>query len=460
MSSASLRSLFLKNASANVVGGAGAALFNLLLPALVVRHLGKLEFSVWSLALQVLIYLQLFGFGLQTAITRYVAHGRELDDLEDQRHTIKAALVVGAGFVALGIAAVALLVAFYPRLFAGIPPEMIGQFRVCVALLGFSAAIQLYALVPVGLFTGLQRNIFPVAAQLLTRMLSLLALWLVLQSGAGLLALSVTLAVCGALQVPVQFWTVRKWASELLTRLGPLNRTRFHEILHYCGGLAVWNVAMLLVNGVAVMLVGFFDFQRVGAYSLAATVITIMIGIQQAVMSPLLATGAKLNAREETRSRLPALLNQSTRICVVGLCISLFAIHFLGRELLVAWLGNAYSPEILSLLTVLAVANAIRNTALPYSLLLLAINCQKQVQVTVMVEGVITLVASLVLAQSHGAMGVAYGALIGATGAVACNYAINFRKTKILTPDIFSFSMKSLLMFLPLAGIFVLMRNV
>lgn len=460
MSSASLRTLFLKNASANVAGGAGAALFNLLLPALVVRHLGKLEFSVWSLALQVLIYLQLFGFGLQTAITRYIAHGRELNDLDDQRHTIKAALVIGAGFVALGIAAVALLVVFYPQLFTDIPAEVIGKFRMCVALLGFSAAIQLYALVPMGLFVGLQRNIFPVAGQLLIRMFSLFALWVVLQSGAGLLALSVTLAGCGALIVPVQFWSVRKWASELLIQLGPLNNSRFREILQYCGSLAVWNVATLLVNGVGVMLVGFYDFEHVGAYSLAATVITIMIGIQQAVMSPLLATGATLNAREETRMQLPALLNKSTRICVVGLSLSLFAIHFLGNEFLSVWLGNGYSRDILSLLTVLAVANAVRNTALPYSLLLLAMNSQKQVQLTVMVEGVATVSASLLLAQRHGAIGVAYGALIGASGAVACNYVFNFARTRILVPNILSFTKKSFVLLLPLVGIFVLMRNV
>src|SRR5476649_33324 len=116
MTTASLRNLFLKNAVANVIGGAGSALFNLLLPALVVRHLGKLEFSIWSLALQILIYLQIFGFGLQTAMTKFIAHGYELNDLEDQRKTLKAGLVIVSSFVLLAVVAVIGLVIFYPLL--------------------------------------------------------------------------------------------------------------------------------------------------------------------------------------------------------------------------------------------------------------------------------------------------------------------------------------------------------
>jgi O-antigen/teichoic acid export membrane protein len=457
MKSASLRSLFLKNAFANVVGGVGSALFNLVLPALVVRHLSGVEFSVWSLALQVLIYLQLFGFGLQTAMTRFIAHGHELGDLADQRKTLKAGLALGAGFVALATLAVALLVLCYPLLFSKVPAGMVGDFRICVAVLGLSAAFQLFALIPIGLFAGLHRNIVPVGGQLLVRMLSLLALWLALRAGAGLLALSLTLAACGALLVPVTFLSIRRWVGALWRGLGPLDRPRLRELMHYCGGLAVWNIAMLLVNGIATMLVGYFQFDKVGPYSLAVTVIAIMVGVQQAIMAPLLATGATLNARQETRAALAGLLIKATRICALGLLASLLVIKFFGASLLAAWLGAAYTGDVFSLLVILAAANLIRNTALPYALLLLALNKQKQVQHTVVLEGVVNLVASLWLAREHGALGVAYGALIGALAGCASNYVFNFSGTPQLVPNIFRYSVHALVLPVLAAALLVML---
>ena len=456
MKTASLRSLFFKNAVANVLGGAGSALFNLLLPALVVRHLGKLEFSVWSLALQVLIYLQIFGFGVQTAMTKFIAQGYELDDVEDQRKTLKAGMVLVSGFVLLAFFAVILLVIFYPMLFSNVPPEFSGEFRMCILLIGTSAAWQLFSLIPMGLFFGLHRNIIPVGGQLFVRMLSLLMLWVVLQQGAGLIALSLTMALCGALIVPLNFLAIKRWALNLTLALAPLDRIRFKELLAYCANLAVWNIAMLLVSGLAIMLVGYFDFSNVPAYSLAATVITIMIGVQQAIISPLLPAGSKLNAREETRGQLSGLLIRATAICIAGLFISVFVLKFFGAALLQAWLGKGYSENILQLLLILAAANMIRNVALPYSMLLLAINMQKEVRLTVIVEGVATLIASLILAYYYAAIGIAYGAVVGAMCGFFCNYIFNFKRTRLLVPDIFKFTLRTGILFVFPVAIFVI----
>lgn len=453
-----LRTLFVKNAFANVLGGAGAAVFNLLLPALVVRHLGKLEFSVWSLALQVLMYLQLFGFGLQTAITRFIAHGNELNDIEDQRKTVKAGLVLACGFVALAIIAVICLVLFYPLLFSNVPVEMIKEFRICIALLGISAAWQLFALVPMGISIGLHRNIIAVGGQLLVRILSLIVLWIVLNEGGGLLRLSITLAVCGALIVPINFLAIRYWVFSLINRLGSLDKKRFRELSGYCASLAVWNVAMLLVSGIDIVVVGYFDFERVGAYSLAATVISIMLGVMQAVMSPLLPSGTALNARKETRHKLSVLLVKSTRLCLLWLFLSVFFIKFFGEFFLSYWLGNGYSYDVYVLLIILAVANMIRNSAMPYAMLLMAINMQKQVKNTVFIEGIVNLFVSLMLASKYGAFGVAYGTLIGSVAGFCCNYALNFEKTRILIPNTLNYTVKSIVFLIfPVAATYIIL---
>lgn len=453
------RIIFLKNAFANVIGGLGIAAFNLVLPALVARYLGKLEFTVWNLALQVIIYLQIFGFGLQNAVTRFIAHGHELNDLVDQRKTVKAGLVLATLFTTLAVLAVVLLIVFYPVIFSDIPAIMVGDFRLCIAVLGFSAAWQLFALVPNGVFIGVQQNFIPVAVQLTVRVLSLVVIFFVLKQWSDLTFLSIAFAISGALVVPLSFLAVYRLANDKIKEMGALDLPRFRELRSYCGSMAALYIAILLISGLATMLVGYFDFSHVPAYSLAVTLITIMAGLQQALMSPLISAGAKLNARPESRAELSNLMIRSTRICVIVLFLSVVTIQFFGDWFLKIWLGNGYSPDIIDLLMVLVIGSMVRNATVPYAMLLMALNMQKLALITAFIEGVITLTASVVLGSHLGAMGVAYGALLGSVAGALSQYLYNFKRTRVLVPDIWRYGVQSgAFAVMPIAAIFLLLR--
>ena len=433
VSMSAIRNLFLKNAVANILGGAGSALFNLLLPALVVRHLGKLEFSVWTLALQILIYLQLFGFGMQIAMTKFIAQGKEIGDVADQRKTVKAGLMLVSAFVLVAILAVILLVIFYPLLFSNIPPAFVGDFRVCIFVLGVSAAWQLYALIPNGVFVGLQRNIVPVSAVLIIRMLSLLALWLVLENGGGLLALSITLATVGAFLVPGSYLFARRWAKYLTIELGAVDWGRFRELWHYCASLAVWNLAMLFVNGVDMILVGHFDFEKVAAYSLAVTFITILVGVLQAVLNPLVAIAASSFANPLKVGNLPKLLSLSSLGCSALMVVIVSVFFWIGKDVLKLWVSAEYVTDVYLILTVILIAHSIRNALMPFSIFLIAIAEQKKAFVPAVIEGVVNLCASLYLGSRLGAIGIAYATLIGATAGVLASFILVVGKTHVLT---------------------------
>lgn len=454
MKTASLRSLFLKNAVANVLGGAGSAVFNLLLPALVVRYLGKLEFSVWTLALQILLYLQIFGFGLQTAMTKFIAHGNEKNDLADQKRTLKAGLALVMSFVLCAVFAVAALVLFYPMLFDNIPEELVGNFRICIALLGISAAMQLFALVPNGMFVGLHRNIIPVGSVLLVRMLSLLTLWLVLKHGGGLLALSIALACCGAMVVPVSYFCARQWAAQLFSGWGAVEWGRFRQLFNYCASLAVWNLAMLFVNGVDMIVVGHFDFEKVAAYSLAVTAITVLVGVLQAVLNPLVAIGSASYANSEKSGKLPKILFLSSFGCALFLIVVVIFFFFFGRQLLGLWINPIYISDVYAFLNILLIAHAVRNLMMPFSVLLVAIAEHKKAFFPAVMEGVFNLCFSLFLASKMGALGVAYATLIGALAGVFFSFILVVHKTRVLTVSRTYFFTRILLM--PLFSLSVL----
>lgn len=421
-----------------MIGGAGAALFSLILPALVVRHLTKLEFSVWTLALQVLIYVQLFGLGLQTVVTYRVARAKAQDDMQAQRDSLAAGFVLGRYFAGAAAIAVVVLVILYPVLFDNVPPQMVGQFRLCVALFGFAAACQLLALVPIGAFMGLQRNIVPVVVQLGSRCLGLAAAGVALFLGADLLALSTTIALSSALVAPAMFWVIRWQAVEMISGLSKPKREYLRSMWTDCAGLAVWNVAMLLVNGIDTAVVGHFDFEKVAAYSLATTVITILVGVLQAILNPLVAMGSSLSIAEQ-HADLRQLLLRASRYCAVFLVTMIIAFMLLGKALLPYWTGPEYVDDVYRFLAVLLVAHSVRNLMAPYAVLLVSIGMQRKALFPALAEGLVNLVVSIFLARSLGAIGVAYGTLLGAIAGVLVSTIFVVKQTSQLVESRTSF---------------------
>lgn len=415
-----LRNLFLKNAFANVLGGAGAALFNLLLPALAVRHLDKLEFSVWSLAIQVMVYIQLFGLGLQTVVTYKIANAGARSDLEAQRENLAAGFVLARYFASAAALAVVALVFFYPAMFGEVPAHLKTRFRVCIALFGFSAVSQLLALVPMGAFMGLQRNIVPVAIQLGARCFSLIAAGGALYFGASLIELSAIVGGSVALIAPLMLCMAKRRAAFLFAK--PLVATRgvVRSMWSDCAGLAVWNIAMLLVNGIDTAVVGHFDFQKVAAYSLAATAITIFVGVLQAMLNPLVAMGSALSV-DEKNTRLRQLLIRASRYCSLFLIAVVVVFWVVGKNLLPYWVGSEYVDDVYRFLVILLIAHGIRNLMAPYAVLLVSIGMQRQALFPAVVEGLVNLIASVMLASRLGAMGVAYGTLLGSVAGVVAS---------------------------------------
>jgi O-antigen/teichoic acid export membrane protein len=417
----SLRSIFLKNAFANVIGGAGTALFNLLLPALVVRHLDKLEFSVWTLSIQVIAYVHLFGLGLQTVVTYQIAKANANGDEQAQRDSIAASRVLARYFAGVAAVAVVALMIAYPFLFDQVPAQLVGEFRFCIGLLGMSAVSQLLALVPIGAFFGLHRNIIPVAVQLGTRCLSLLTAIVALAYGANLLTLSTCVALCSALLLPVMLWMGKRSASSMFQSTSPAPAGLVPALFKDCAGLAVWNVAMLLVNGIDIVVVGHFSFEKVAAYSLAATAITIFVGVLQAMLNPLVAMGSALSVSAEQHAALRRLLIRASQYCAAFLVAAIVIYMFAGTWLLSFWVGQGYVSDVNAFLLVLLVAHAARNLMAPYAVLLVAVGMQRKALFPALVEGIVNLVASVALASRLGAIGVAYGTLIGAFAGVAAS---------------------------------------
>src|SRR5262245_40056214 len=150
-----------KNASVNLVRLTGSGVIALLLSPFLVRQLAKDAFGAWSLLLQLTLYVTYLDFGIQTAVSRFVAHAEELGDSKQRDGIVSTAFAMLSCAALLGCVLVVVLASQLPSLFRQMPPSLYRPAQLALLAMGASFAIGLPVSVIHALFMGLQRNEIP-----------------------------------------------------------------------------------------------------------------------------------------------------------------------------------------------------------------------------------------------------------------------------------------------------------
>lgn len=307
---------FTSNAGANIVGGFGTAIYNLVLPSLVVHKLSPDDFSIWSLGLQVMIYVQVLGFGVQTVLARFIA----ADNEHENKSSLYLTVLVGKDLVKkmmfFGIVFSLFLTFLYPIFFEGLSSDKINVLRYCVIAFGISASIQLLSLLPIGYFTGIHKNYIHVSCQLFGRMVSLLVIYFLVIAKCNIQFLAISLSLCLLIYVVLLNFILIKennFSAQFKYEESEVSE-RKNRIKLQCKLLATWSVCMLCVNGLQTPIVGFYDIKMVGVYSLAYTLILVITGLFQSALSPLITNGSSLHAKDKTESLCKLLYGSSLAV--------------------------------------------------------------------------------------------------------------------------------------------------
>lgn len=419
---------FLKNAASNVVTGGASAMLAVGLPHYFVHCFRSAEFSLWVLVLQLAAYVNFLNFGIQTAVGRYVAHALGRNDPRHAEQIVDAGLQILA---ALACAAVLLLIGvgfFFPEIFRKVDPSMVGTARQMLFWTGGALALGLPASVFGGVFIGLQRNEVPAVSALLSKGFMAVALIWVGERTHSLIAAAQVYFAVSIAGYAVQFiWfraVCRNWRIRPLTFRAAAQR----ELISYCISLTVWSVSMFLVSGLDTTVVGVFDFKNVAAYGISAGLVALFAGFLAAATNPLLQVFAKLHARNQTDALV--LLLDFTSWTVAFLAIATGISLILPSPVLFRlWVGTGMAAMGVKIFVVLVAANSIRLLGAPYANYLVAAGLQRKVYLSPFAEGVTNLIVSIIAARHFGAIGVAWGTVVGAIVGVSANYFYNFART-------------------------------
>jgi O-antigen/teichoic acid export membrane protein len=454
-----LTTTILKNASANLVRLVGAGVIALLLPAFLVRHLATSTYSLWALLLQWSLYIGFLDFGIQIAVSRFVAHEDERDDAAQRDGIVSTAFLVMSAGTVLGIGFTCVLAWQFPHIFSSMPASLHHQSQIALLLMAGSVALGLPVNVIQAVFIGLQRNVVPVGIALITKILMAVLIVGVVLRQDGLAVMGGVVALANLLSYSMSYLAWRKWAPQIRIHLRLASKICARRIVSYSSALAVWIAASFIISGLDLSVVGIFDYHATAYYAVAATLTNFVAQAQNAMFAALLPASAVLAARGDSE-QLGVMLLSSTRYSVLLLLVMALPLIVGGHLVLRIWVGADYALHGVLLLQILLVANFVRLCALPYSTLLLGTGQQGKVIASPVAEAVTNLAASVAGAYFLGAVGVALGTLAGAFVGVGLHLFYNMPRTAHISIDQSLLIRQSLLRPLacaaPLASVFAL----
>jgi O-antigen/teichoic acid export membrane protein len=420
--------ILLKNATSNVARGSAGALVAIVLPPFLTRLMAASAFSTWCLILQLSAYVGYLDFGIQTAVGRFVAHANEKGDTERRDRMASTSLAALGLAAVLGICGSGVAAVLLPHIFRQMPVMLIGGAQIAFLLVASSLAFGLPASVFNGIFVGYQRN--EVSAVIIggSRICTAVLLVLVVARGGGLAEMGAVVALVNLSSYGFQYLMYRRVAPDVRLSAQCVSVLAARELVDYCLSLSVWSFGMLLVTGLDVILVGYFQFDAVAPYAVAASLITFLGGLQNAVFSAMVPSIAVLHARgnsaELGRTMITATRYGTFLLLLTGLPLVLF-----GDKILRLWVGPGYAARGAHILEMLALANMIRLSLTPYAVTLIGTGQQRLITFIPLLEGFSNLMLSILFGYLWGAVGVVIGTLGGALVVFAGNLYYNMPRT-------------------------------
>jgi O-antigen/teichoic acid export membrane protein len=420
---------FAKNAVANLGRGSAAAVVALLLPPVLVRHMTPASYTVWVLTLQVAAYVGYLDFGLQTAVGRYIAFANEKKDAGFRDGIFSTAFAGLAVAALIGLVLILAIALMSNRLFPDVPLALLASMRVAMLIVGTSAVLGLPASAWNGVFVGLQRFDVPAITGTAGKLLSSLGLILAAIAGRSLMFMAIVMAAANLLSYTLQFVMLRRIAPQVSFRRELITKDTIKELSGYCLSLTVWTFSMLLINGFDLLLVGHFQFDAVIPYAVSATLIAFLAGVQNAIFGVFMPHAAELHARQNSIA-LGNLLVKTTKFGVLLLLLTGLPLIVFAAPIIRVWIGLQFAQTGGGILMVLVAANMVRLICAPFVSILIGTGQQKLIVISPLMEGFTNLFFSIVLGMKYGAIGVAWGTLIGAVAAVLANICYNLPRVR------------------------------
>jgi O-antigen/teichoic acid export membrane protein len=442
----SMRKLVIRNGIANVTRVAIFGFAGFVIPVVLVRRLTPQTYNIWLLMLQLGAYVSFLDFGFQTAVSKFIAEFDARNEYEECGRILSNAVILLIAVALIGILGLLSISLLVPRLFPQIPASLIPEVRVGMCLIGLASAVALPASAFSGVFVGMQRSTVPVTIQSIAKVVASAFIILCVLRQTSLVTMAATVAAVNIAGSFIQFLV---WRVSPYFRYGLSWKLRDRRILkslmRYCGVLAIWTVSMLFIGGLDTTIVAHYDFRSTAYYAISSSITLFLSSIGAAFCGPLIPGISALSTSNNSRE-LGNKFIRSSRIASVLTLGTMIPPLVFGHFAYDLWLGHNFALNGTPILRILLLSYAIRHLGLPYSTTVLGLGRQWSITWSPVIEGIVNLTCSILLARAYGAIGVAYGTLIGAVVGIGVHFTLGMSRTAdVLAIDRLEFVRRSLL---------------
>lgn len=389
---------------------AGAAVALLLMPFMV-HHLGDRAYGAWSLVVAYISYYNLLDLGLTTAISQYLCIALGRHDESEAATVFNTSLVLQT---IIGVFALLITVALAPfaahLLRAQMDSATVWQVTL---ILGFNTALGFPARVYAGVLDAEYRFVAQSGLNLAGVVLRSLLMVFAVLYGQSIVFLAwstllATLPVLGA-----QILIARRCALWTRIQLATSSLAHVRQMFFYSAFAFITTIADNLRYQIDPLIItAAIGLSAVTHYRVASALMSYSINVvimTTGIVQPMLsrAYGKGDHAQLER-----AFLFVSKISVLFALLVCTLTILF-GQSFVLRWMGRSYADAYLPMV-LLALAVFLDVSQNPSIGLLYATFNHRYYALINVIEGVINLVASLLLVQRYGIAGVAMGTLIGA----------------------------------------------
>lgn len=405
----SLRGQAVKNVAATWLGLLVQAVVGFFLSPFILHRLGDDAFSVWVLIFALTGYLNLFDFGIRSAVVKYTAQFLAIDDKQQLSRYLSTSLAFysAVGLIVLGLT---LLGSVYLQLLFKIPASFLHSARILLLLAGTSVAVNFPLTVFAGALEGLQKFSWLQLSQIGIVLLRALLFVVILIRGAGLLEIGV-IAVALSILSYVSFACLALYALPVWPSLRLVDAKAFRKLASYgVFAFAIMAAEKLRFQSDAMVIGALLSSTVITSFSIAARLVEYssfaVRGMSQ-IFTP-------MSSQFHAAGDLPRLQrtflagNRAGAFIAFPICVALV---IAGKPILEAWMGAAYvgSYSVLVLLIIPRTMYVAQSTSMR---ILLGMGQHRALASVLLIEGAANLALSLFLAPRFGIVGVAMGTAI------------------------------------------------
>ena len=339
-----------KNVASGAVLSGFDSLAGLIALPLYMKYLGAEKYGLWATISVVLTFCQLGQFGIDTAITKYVAAEYGQKNLRAITEYISTSLYI---LMIPSLMILGILGLFNSHIagFLMADDVPIGNVGPLIFFVGLLSVLGLFVNVMRGVVAGIGRMDIANYVSAVGRLSQVALAVILLLWGYGIWSLYFGFLLSYALPLAVWVFMLKHTYSLCLFKPLAFRRKKLAELLKYGGGLTTASVTNMLVLPFNKLVIArYVGLSEVAYYQLANRVVTSLRGVfvqgLQALLPRISEIKSKADGTLESARKIASIHRKGVRFVLLCAC-PLFALIFVfAHPLLKTWLASEFDEQI------------------------------------------------------------------------------------------------------------------